>query len=54
MTLVEQILARKSGKKTVKLDEIVEVSVDRAIPQVSEILDSGDDLPGVEPNFTLT
>jgi 3-isopropylmalate/(R)-2-methylmalate dehydratase large subunit len=31
MTLVEQILARRSGKKTVKPDEIVEVSVDRAM-----------------------
>jgi 3-isopropylmalate/(R)-2-methylmalate dehydratase large subunit len=31
MTLVEKILARKAGKKVVKPDEIVEVSVDRAM-----------------------
>ena len=31
MTLVEKILARKAGKKFVKPDEIVEVSVDRAM-----------------------
>jgi len=54
MTLVEKILAKKAGKKVVRPDEIVEVSMDRAIPQVSEILDSGADFPGFEPNFTLT
>lgn len=31
MTLVEKILARKAGKKLVRPDEIVEVSVDRAM-----------------------
>jgi len=31
MTLVEKILAKKAGKKTVKPDQIVEVSVDRAM-----------------------
>jgi 3-isopropylmalate/(R)-2-methylmalate dehydratase large subunit len=31
MTLVEKILARKAGKKSVKPNEIVEVSVDRAM-----------------------
>jgi 3-isopropylmalate/(R)-2-methylmalate dehydratase large subunit len=31
MTLVEKILARKAGKKVVRADEIVEVSVDRAM-----------------------
>jgi 3-isopropylmalate/(R)-2-methylmalate dehydratase large subunit len=31
MTLVEKILAKKAGKKVVKPDEIVEVSVDRAM-----------------------
>jgi 3-isopropylmalate/(R)-2-methylmalate dehydratase large subunit len=31
MTLVEKILAKKAGKKAVKPDEIVEVSVDRAM-----------------------
>ncbi len=31
MTLVEKILARKAGKKVVRPDEIVEVSVDRAM-----------------------
>ena len=31
MTLVEKILAKKSGKKAVKPDEIVEVSVDLAM-----------------------
>ena len=31
MTLVEKILAKKAGKKVVRPDEIVEVSVDRAM-----------------------
>ncbi|UCD21852.1 MAG: 3-isopropylmalate dehydratase large subunit [Chloroflexota bacterium] len=31
MTIVEKILAKKAGKKSVKPDEIVEVSVDRAM-----------------------
>ncbi len=31
MTLVEKILARKTGKKVVKPDQIVEISVDRAM-----------------------
>ena len=41
MTLVEKILAKKAGKKVVRPDELVEVSVDRAIPQIPEILNSG-------------
>ena len=40
MTLVEKILAKKAGKKVVRPDELVEVSVDRAIPQIPEILNS--------------
>ena len=31
MTLVEKILAKKAGKKVVSPDQIVEVSVDRAM-----------------------
>jgi len=31
MTLVEKILAKKAGKEAVRPDELVEVSVDRAM-----------------------